>query len=387
LATQTLTHQSSLDSAPKLRFPFLDLKSQYAGIREEVMMAVTRVLESQNLILGPEVEALEHEVAEYVGARYAIGCASGSDALLLALMALGIGPGDEVITTPFTFGATAGSIARLNARAVFIDIDPVTFNLDPSRLEAAITLRTRAFMPVHLFGLPAQMDAIGEIARKHNLPVIEDAAQSIGSRWKDKPIGTLGDFGCFSFFPSKNLGGAGDGGMITTNNAEFSQRLKMLRAHGTSKKYRYECLGMNSRLDALQAAILRVKLQRLDEWTQARRKNAARYRQLFNEYGLNGAVRLPECSEQAFHVYNQYTVRVDNRDALQAHLRQQGIPTEIYYPGPLHLQPAFAYLGYREGDFRVTERACQEVLALPICPELTADHQRAVVEAISHFYR
>jgi dTDP-4-amino-4,6-dideoxygalactose transaminase len=350
------------------------------------MAAVSRVLESQNLILGPEVEALEQDIARYTGAKFAIGCASGSDALLLALMALDIGAGDEVITSPFTFGATVGSIARLQARPVFVDIDPITFNLDTAKLEAAITPKTRALMPVHLFGLPAEMDAIMEISQRHQLPVIEDAAQSIGSRWKGRQIGTIGDFGCFSFFPSKNLGGAGDGGMITTNNGDHAQRLRMLRAHGTRKKYVYDCVGMNSRLDALQAAILQVKLQHLPEWTDARRRNAARYQQMFSERGVTDKMQLPSAGKESFHVYNQYSVRAQRRDELQTHLRHQGIPTEVYYPGALHLQLAFADLGHHKGDFPVSEQVCQDVLALPICPQLTLEHQTAVVEAIADFY-
>lgn len=371
---------------PVRNFPFLDLKAQYSGIRDEVIDAVIRVLDSQHFILGPEVEALEKEVAEYVNARFAIACASGSDALLLALMALDVRPGDEVITTPFTFGATAGSIARLGARPVFVDIDPNTFNIDEGKIEAAITPKTRAIMPVHLFGLSAQMDAIVTLAQDRGIAVVEDAAQAIGARWKEQPIGSLGTFGCFSFFPSKNLGGAGDGGMVTTNDAELAQRLKVLRVHGTKKKYSYDLVGMNSRLDALQAAILRVKLPYLSDWAEGRRRNAERYGELFAEFGLTEIVKLPVTPETSVHVYNQYSVRVPRRDALQRHLKDQGIPTEIYYPGALHLQPAFAYLGHRAGEFPNAEAACADVLALPIYPELTEEQQRAVVSAISEFY-
>jgi dTDP-4-amino-4,6-dideoxygalactose transaminase len=368
-------------------FPFLDLKAQFAEIRDEVVDAVTGVLESQYFILGPEVEALEREVAEYVGAEFAIGCGSGSDALLLAQMAIGIEPNDEIITSPFTFGATAGSIARLKARPVFVDIHADTFNIDERQLEAAITPRSRAIMPVHLFGLPANMDAVLEIARKHHLAVIEDAAQAIGARWKQKSVGSLGTFGCFSFFPSKNLGGAGDGGMVTTNDQQLAQRLRILRVHGTKKKYHYDLPGINSRIDALQAAILRVKLRHLNKWTQQRQRNAECYHNLFTEYDLTQWLALPCSQETSFHVYNQYSIRAPRRDELQIYLRDHGIPTEVYYPSPLHVEQAFAYLGYRTGDFPNAEAACQEVLSLPIYPELTFDQQRAVVMIISRFYR
>lgn len=351
------------------------------------MASVERVMESQHFILGPEVEALEKEVAEYLGADFAIGCASGSDALLLSMMALGLNAGDEVITTPFTFGATAGSIVRLKARPVFVDIDPATFNLDANQLEAAITPQTRALMPVHLFGLSTDMNAVLRVAQTHRLPIIEDAAQAIGARWRGRNVGTLGKLGCFSFFPSKNLGGAGDGGMITTMDPDLAKRIRVLRVHGAVEKYRYDLLGMNSRLDALQAAILRVKLRHLAEWTTARRRNAERYDALFREYQLAEFVRLPHEGEETFHVYNQYVVWVTERDQLQSYLRRQGIPTEVYYPGALHLQPAFSFLGYRPGDFPNAEAASRHALALPIFAELTPEQQRSVVEAIASFYR
>jgi dTDP-4-amino-4,6-dideoxygalactose transaminase len=377
---------SAIDSASG-NIPFLDLKGQFAGIRDEVLEAVHGVLESQHFILGPEVDAFEREVAEYVGAEFAIGCGSGSDALLLAQMAIDIGPEDEVITTPFTFGATAGSIARLKARPVFVDINPDTFNLDERQIEVAITTRSRAIMPVHLFGLPANMDAVQEIARNRHLAVIEDAAQAIGARWKEKGIGSLGTCGCFSFFPSKNLGGAGDGGMITTNDPELAQRLRVLRVHGARHKYRYESLGINSRLDALQAAILRVKLRHLSKWAAARQRNAETYRELFAECQLAEQVRLPSSLENGSHVYNQYSIRVSRRDELQGYLHTRGVLTEVYYPSPLHIEPAFEYLGYRIGDFPNAEAACGEVLSLPIYPELSLVQQQTIVAAISCFYQ
>jgi dTDP-4-amino-4,6-dideoxygalactose transaminase len=369
-----------------VRVSFLDLKTQYAEIQNEILDAVHRVLASQHFILGAEVEEFEAEIAQYVGTKFAIGCGSGSDAILLALMALGIEPDDEVITTPFTFGATAGSIARLRARPVFVDIHPESFNLDERQLEAAMTRRTRAIMPVHLFGLPANMNVILELARQRKLPVVEDAAQAIGSQWYGKGIGALGCFGCFSFFPSKNLGGAGDGGIITTNDPQLAQAVRILRVHGTRRKYHYEIIGINSRLDALQAAILRVKLRHLDLWTAGRRRNAGRYHDLFAEYGLLERISLPCVGNGSFHVYNQYTIRAPHRDQLSEYLREHGISTEIYYPSPLHLEPAFAYLRYRHDAFPQAEAACNEVLSLPIYPELTAEDQQAVVAAIASFY-
>ncbi len=340
-------------TAVKPAFPFLDLKAQYANIRDEVNSAVESVFESQIFIMGPEVSAFEEEVKGQVGCEYVFGCASGSDALLLALMALGVGPGDEVITVPFTFVATVGAIARLHARTVFVDIDPVTFNLDPKKLERAITSRTKAIIPVHLFGLCADMDAILEIASKRGIPVVEDAAQAIGARIGDRVAGSMGTFGCFSFFPSKNLGGAGDGGLITTNDAELAAKLKLLRNHGSKTKYDYVLLGINSRLDALQAAVLRVKLRHLDQWASGRRRNAGRYRELLQ---AGGPVSLPHEPVGYFHVYNQYTIRCGKRDALKEFLQSRGIPSEIYYPHALHLQPAFEDLGYAAGAFPEAEK-------------------------------
>jgi dTDP-4-amino-4,6-dideoxygalactose transaminase len=367
-------------------FPFLDLQSQFATIRGEVAAAVERVLESQQFILGPDVQQLEKEVAQLLGCQFAFGCASGSDALLLALMALGVGVGDEVITTPFTFVATAGSIARLGARPVFVDIDPLTYNLNPKQIEPAITKRTKAIMPVHLFGLAAPMDEIKAIAKSERLAVIEDAAQAIGADYHGSLAGNIGDLGCFSFFPSKNLGGAGDGGMVTTNDPTLADRLKLLRLHGSRSKYHYEILGLNSRLDTLQAAILRVKLRHLADWTKARRRNASRYRSLFLQAGLENLIQLPMEPARTGHAYNQFVIRTERRDAIREHLRRAGIPTEIYYPTPLHLQPAFRYLGYTSGDFPDAELASRSVLALPIFPELTVEQQQAVVRFISDFF-
>jgi dTDP-4-amino-4,6-dideoxygalactose transaminase len=370
----------------KPAFDFLDLRAQFASIREEVMAAVGRVFESQYFILGPEVKLFEEEVAAKLGAKFAVGCASGTDALILSLMAAGIGPGDEVITTPFSFIATAGSIAHVGAKPVFVDIDPVTFNINPALIAAAITPKTRAIMPVHLFGLPADLDPILEIATAKGLLVIEDAAQAIGSCYNDRFIGTIGDFGCFSFFPSKNLGGAGDGGLITTNDPARAERLRMLRGHGSKKKYYHDILGTNSRLDALQAAVLRVKLPHLDSWAAGRQNRAARYRKLFDEKNLVSFVTYPPQPPAKFHhVYNQFTIRAPLRDDLREALRIAGVPTEIYYPLCLHLQPAFQYLGYKAGALPVAEKASREVLSLPVFPELKDAQQDLVVQSIAAF--
>ena len=381
------TKSVSAPKAAKARLSFLDLRAQYAAIKDEVTAAVSRVLDSQHFILGAEVQALEAEIGQLTSCSFALGCASGSDALLLALMALGVDGGDEVITTPFTFVATGGSIARLRATPVFVDIDPATYNLNWKQVESAITPKTKAILPVHLFGLSAEMGEIMKTARAHGVPVIEDAAQAIGARFGEQPVGSIGACGCFSFFPSKNLGGAGDGGMVTSNDPELADRVSLLRVHGSRRKYYYDIIGFNSRLDALQAAILRVKLRHLTEWTEQRRRNAGRYRELFSTAGLLGQVTLPKEPAGCYHVYNQFVIRVADRDALREHLRQDGIPTEIYYPLPLHLQPAFQYLGYQSGAFPESESASQQVLALPIFPELTEENQAAVVNSIADFYR
>ena len=378
---------ASTNEPVPLLFEFLDLKAQYASIREEVMAAVTRVMESQHFILGPEVARFEEEVAAKLGAKYAIGCASGTDALILALLASGISPGDEVITTPFSFIATAGAVAYIGARPVFVDIDPATFNIDPQKIQSAITSKTKAIMPVHLFGLPADLDPILEIARANRLSVIEDAAQAIGSRYRGRAVGTMADFGCFSFFPSKNLGGAGDGGLIATNDAGKAERLRMLRGHGSRQRYFHEILGTNSRLDALQAAVLSVKLRHLDKWEAGRIDRAQRYRQLFDKKGLARHIVSPQTPSGEFHhVFNQFTIRAQRRDELKDFLRSRGIPSEIYYPLCLHLQKAFDYLGGRAEQMPLAEKASQEVLSLPVFPELTDAKQDLIVQAIEGFY-
>ena len=368
-----------------MKVPLLDLTAQYKSIQWEVRKAIDRVCESQVFILGPEVTKFERDIASFCGAEHAIGVSSGTDALLVALMAAGVGVGDEVITSPFTFFATAGVIARLGARPVFVDIETESFNLDAEEIEDKITRRTKAILPVHLFGRCADMDTIGEIARQHRLAVIEDAAQSIGARDpQGRAAGTIGDMGCFSFFPSKNLGAFGDAGMAVTNDAKLAESLRILRVHGGRPKYYHKEVGGNFRLDALQAAVLRVKLPYLPLWTAARRENAQRYRELFAGYGLGRQVTVPQ--DVPGHIYNQFVIRCADRDALQTFLRTQNVETEIYYPVPLHLQECFSSLGYGPGDFPCAEIAAKEVLALPIYPELTAAQQAYVVARIVEFY-
>ncbi len=362
--------------------PLLDLKAQYAPMRQEIREAIDRVCDSQVLCLGPEVEALEKEVAAYSACRFAIGVSSGTDALLCALMALDIKPGDEVITSPFTFFATAGVISRLNAKPVFVDIDPETFNIDPARIEKAITPKTRAIIPVHLFGQCADMDPIMEIAKRHKLIVIEDAAQAIGAKYKGRPACSLGDIGCLSFYPTKNLGGFGDGGMILSNNEKLAERMKLLRVHGEAPRYYHHFVGGNFRLDAIQGAVLRIKLRYLDAWHQARQKNAAMYDRLF----ANSAVKTPKIAPYNVSIYNQYCILVDNRDRVCEHLKAKQVGCGIYYPLPLHLQDCFAYLGYKAGDFAVSESVAKRILAIPVYPELTPgqieEAAKAVLEAV-----
>jgi len=369
-----------------MKVPLLDLRAQFQTIRGEVMAAVESVFECQQFILGSEVEAFEKAAAEYCQVKHAIGCGSGSDALLLALMALGVGQGDEVVTVSFTFFATASSITRLGARPVFVDISPDDFNIDPDLIERAITPRTAAILPVHLFGQCAEMDAIREIGERHNLPVIEDAAQAIGAEYHKQRAGAMGAVNCFSFFPSKNLGGAGEGGLMTTNDDQLAAKLRLLRAHGMQPKYFHQIVGVNSRLDALQAAVLRVKLKYLDQWSDARHRNAERYQKLFAEAGVEEVVT-PTIRPNRRHIFNQYTIRCPRRDELMDFLKRQDIGSEIYYPMPLSLQECFAYLGYKPGDLPVTEQASRECLSLPIYPELTEEMLRYVVEKIAEFYR
>jgi dTDP-4-amino-4,6-dideoxygalactose transaminase len=369
-----------------MKVPLLDLVAQHRTIRDEMMEAVTRVFDTQQFVMGAGVEEFERAVEEYLGVKHAIGCASGSDALLLALMALGVGEGDEVITTAYTFFATTGAIMRLGALPIYVDIAYDDFNLNVELLERAITPRTKAILPVHLYGQCARMDAIMEIASKHNFPVVEDAAQAIGAEFKGQRAGTMGAIGCFSFFPSKNLGAAGDGGLMTTDDDALAAKLRILRVHGMEPKYYHHVVGVNSRLDALQAAVLKVKLKYLDQWNEARRANAARYERLFAEAGLEEIVT-PKVHADCHHIFHQYTIRCERRDELKAFLQREGVGTEVYYPVPLHLQECFSFLGHEMGELPETERAARECLSLPIYAELTDEQQRCVVEKIAEFYR
>jgi len=367
----------------------LALDRQYAFLREEIRMAIERVCDSGRFILGPDVNELESELARVLGVPHALSCASGSDALLLALMALNIQPGDEVILPSYTFFATASAVTRLGAVPIFADIDPVTFLIDPADVERKLSKRSKAIIPVHLFGRTANMDALLFIAKAAGVPVVEDAAQSILSTWNGRCSGSLGDVGCFSFYPTKNLGGIGDGGFLTTTRDDIAQSLKLLRVHGMEPRYYHQVVGINSRLDSIQAAVLRVKLPHLDTWTTARQSNAARYMQLFSQYDLEQHVTVPGDESRGRHVWNQFVIRVADgqRDALRAHLTTCNVGTEIYYPVPLHLQKCFESLGWRKGDLPATERAAEETLALPIFPELMPAEQRTVVGRIAEFFR
>jgi dTDP-4-amino-4,6-dideoxygalactose transaminase len=370
-----------------MKVPLLDLKPQYEQIRAEVEPMLLEICKSQAFILGPKVQECEAAVAAYCHAAHGVGMSSGSDALIVALMVEGIGPGDEVITTPYTFFATVGAIARVGAKTVFADIDPATFNLDGAKLEAAVTPKTKAIIPVHLYGQMADMDTVMAVAKKHKLIVIEDACQAIGAEWNGKRAGSIGDYGCFSFFPSKNLGCFGDGGLVTMQDAAKARKTTILRNHGMDPKYYHREIGGNFRLDALQAAVVTIKLKYLDGWTAARQANAARYEKLFAQTDLakSGKVTLPAVKTTR-HIYNQFVIRAERRDGLLAHLRSRDIGTEIYYPVPLHLQDCFRALGHREGDFPESERAAKETLALPIYPDLTEEMARWVVGAIAEFY-
>ncbi len=391
--------------------PLLDLKPQYAAIREEVLATITDICESQILILGPETAAMEEALAAYCQTEMAFGVSSGTDALLLSMMALGIQAGDEVITTPYTFFATAGCVARLGARAVFVDIDPKTYNIDPAKIEEKITPRTKAIIPVHLYGQCADMDPILAIAADHNLAVIEDAAQAIGAEYKGRRAGSMGQVGCFSFYPTKNLGAFGDAGAITVSDPDLAHRLKIMRVHGMEPRYYHHAIGGNFRIDAIQAAVVRIKLRYLDAWSQARQRNAALYNQRFLESGLTGSAAgqtppltppavSPETGHYTLctgdgppvpghrHIYNQYILRVSHdRDALRAFLTEQQIGSEIYYPVPLHLQQCFAEWGYQPGDFPISETAAEQTIALPIYPELSEAQIRTVAQAIIRFYQ
>ncbi|SFJ30149.1 DegT/DnrJ/EryC1/StrS family aminotransferase [Planctomicrobium piriforme] len=380
--TQILPLSRPQDSAAPV--PLIDLVAQYQTIRDEVQTAVTRVFERQSFVLGEEVDNFENDISEYCDARHSIGCASGTDALVLGLMALGIGPGDEVITSPYSFFATASCIVRVGARPVFVDIDPVTYNMNPAAVEAAITRKTRAIIPVHLYGQCAEMDPIWRCATKNHLAVIEDACQAIGSVYRGRKAGVLGTMGCFSFFPTKNLGGAGDGGLITTDDRDLAARLKRLRVHGDFGGYNHIEVGLNSRLDALQAAVLAVKLKHLDTWSAARRENADRYRHLMQDAGIADRVELPTEAAEHHHIYNQFIIRVRDgkRDEVLAGLKKQGIGCAIYYPRPLHLQECFSSLQYRAGQLPESELAANETIALPIFAELGAERQARVVQSL-----
>lgn len=367
--------------------PLLDLQAQFAPIRQPILDAIARVADSQRFIMGPEVEAFEREVALVTDTRHAIGVSSGTDAVLAALMALGIGPGDEVVTSTFSFFATAGCVARLGAKPVLVDIEPESFNMDIVAAAGACTARTRALLPVHLFGQSADMSAVLALADEYKLKVVEDAAQAIGASDHGGVVGGIGDLGCFSFFPSKNLGAFGDAGLVTTNNDALADRVRLLRNHGMEPKYYHSIVGGNFRLDALQAAVLRVKLPHLASWTEARQANAARYRQMFADAGVTAdVVVLPAERPDRRHIYNQFVIRVPDRDGLKRHLEANGVGTEIYYPVPFHLQECFAHLGYKPGAFPHAEKAAAEVLAIPIYPELTAEQQQYVVDQIAGYY-
>ena len=366
-----------------MRVPLLDLTRQYKSIKNEIDQAVSKVLNHGLFILGPEMKSFEEKIAKYCGAKYAIGVASGTDALLLSLNAIGVGPEDEVIVPSFTFYATAGVVTRLGAKVVFVDIDPLTYNIDLKLIEKKITKKTKAIIPVHLFGQCADMDAIMQIAKKHNLKVIEDAAQAISAECKGKKAGSLGDLGCFSFFPSKNLGGAGDGGMVVTNDVDLAGKIELLRKLGAQPKYFHKVIGYNSRLDTLQAAILEVKLRYLDEWSGKRREHA----KIYNEAFKNLDIVIPKEESFNYHIYNQYTIAIKNRNGLEEHLTKNEIGHDIYYPLPMHLQECYKNLGYKIGDLPISEKCSKEVISLPIFPELTKEEQDFTIEKVKEFVK
>ncbi|MGI8884066.1 MAG: DegT/DnrJ/EryC1/StrS family aminotransferase [Pyrinomonadaceae bacterium] len=370
-----------------MKVPLLDIKDQNESLRPEIEAALGRVLDTNGFILGAEVSALETELAHYCGTKHAIGCASGTDALLLALMAFGVGYDDEVITTPYSFFATVSSITRLGAVPIFVDIDPETYNLNVSQIEERITDKTKAIQPVHLYGQCAEMEKLREISRKYNIPLVEDAAQAIGAEESGKRAGAMSEIGCFSFYPSKNLGGMGDGGFMTTDDDALAHKLFALRVHGSHERYHHKWVGLNSRLDGFQGAILRVKLPHLDSWSNRRKENADFYRQLFTDAGLTEQITLPFERENVRHIYNQFVIRVpERRDELRTFLTENDIGTDVYYPVSLHLQECFEYLGYCKGDFPESEKASLETLALPIYPELKREQIEYVVEKIGEFY-
>ena len=372
----------ALAGSLEMNVPLLDLQSQYVSLRDDLREAVGRVMDSQRFVLGDEVRKLEASIAQYTESKHAIACASGSDALLLALMALDVGAGDEVITTPFTFFATAAAVTRLGARPAFVDIDPATYNLDVSQI--SITPRTKVIMPVHLYGQCADMDAL--LAINQDVPIVEDAAQAIGATDRGRQAGSMGAIGCFSFYPTKNLGGAGDGGMLTTNDDNLAQRLKRLRTHGGANEYEHSEVGINSRLDELQAAVLNVKMPHLDKWSDERARKAGVYAELLNSARLSCEVIAPAARPESRHIFHQYVIRIPkHRDSMMEHLKTHGVGTKVYYPIPLHRQECFAYLGYKEGEFPESERAARETLALPVYPELTDAQQAYVVETIASF--
>ncbi len=367
-----------------MKVPLQDLNAEYKTIRSEIVQAVSDVLDSQQFVLGPKVAQLEEKIAGLCHVSYGVGVSSGSDALLLALMALGIKQGDEVITTPFTFFATAGSIVRIGAKPVFVDIDPETFNIDPGKIEAALTANTKAIMPVHLYGQIAEMDDITSIAQKHQLVVIEDAAQAVAALYHDRPAGSFGDAACFSFYPTKNLGAAGDAGMVVTDREDVANRLRQLRQHGEDSRYLHTTVGINGRMDGIQAAVLLIKLSFLDRWNQKRIENARHYTSNLQHIEQ---VTAPAVKEYNYHVYHQYVIRCKQRDQLRQFLTEHEIGSGVYYPMPLHLQPCFSDLGYRPGDFPNAEAASKEVLALPVFPELARQQQDIVIETIKEYYR